>query len=239
MQATEKDLEGLLKLQEVDVVAVGAQKQLDELPQRVQLQALAQKKQSVAEKRAQVGKMLDAARRKAAQIEDEAAILLRKRDDTQGKIDAAKGDYRAVQNLTRDLNGIAKRLEALEDERLAAMAKLEQVEGVMAQVESAIAALDSQAYQLRDSFQEQSAKLNERIADSQARHDEIASGIDPALLKEYLAARKRCGGVAMAQLVGDRCGVCRNLIDANRMLIVKREAPLTTCPSCRRLLIVT
>lgn len=238
MEATGKDLEGLLQLQAVDISRINAEKRLGTLPQRAKLQELAQKKQGVLEKLDQVGKMFDAARRKVTQIEDEAAILGRKRDETQKKIDEASGDFRAVQSLTRDLDGIAKRLATLEDEQVAADEKFTQVEAVKKQVEQAISMLDAQAMQLRDAFQRDSSALNAEIEQLCAQHDELARGISADVLKAYQDACKRSGGIGVARLEESRCTTCRNLIDPNRLLIVKREAPLSRCPSCRRLLIV-
>jgi len=238
MQASERDLQNLLELQEADMAALNAKKKLDGLPQRAQLQALAQKKQGVLEKLEQVAKMHDAARRKVVQVEDESAILSRKRDETQAKIDAARGDFRAVQSLTRDLDGIAKRLGTLETEQLEAAGKLEQIEGVKRQVESAIAALDDQALKIRDSFQRDAGQLKLAADEAATRRQAHVSEIDPALLKAYDAACRRGGGIGMARLVEGKCSTCRSVIDANRLLQVKREAPLAKCPHCGRLLIV-
>ena len=238
MFASSEEIEALLKLQEVDVVSISAQKKLDDLPQRDQLQQLASKKQDVVAKQGQVQKMLDNAQRKVSQIEDEQAILERKREDTQEKIDTSGGDFRAVQSLTRDLDGIAKRLATLEDEQLAAAEKLEQVEAVKSQIDNAISVLDSQALGIRAQFQEQAAALQRDIADAQGRHDGIAAGIGKPLYEAYLTARKRCGGVGIATLVDGRCNTCRSAIDENRLLVIKREAPVSTCPSCRRMLII-
>lgn len=238
MQASENDLRGLLELQEADIAALNADKKLAELPQRAQLQALADKKQAVLEKLGQVAKMHDAARRKLTQVEDEAAILLRKRDDTQAKIDASSGDFRAVQSLTRDLEGIAKRLGTLEEEQVSAAEKLDQVKAVKSQVESAIDAMDAQALKIRESFQRDAAALKEKGDEARNLRAQVAAGIEPALLKAYEETARRAGGIGMARLVDGRCSTCRNAIDANRMLQVRREAPLAKCPSCGRLLIV-
>lgn len=239
MEATTADLEALRELQQVDIVLINTQKRIEGLPHRQQLQELAGKKQAVLEKQGQVSKMHDAAQRKVAQLEDEAAILETKRADTQKRIDEATGDFRAVQSLTRDLGGIAKRLEALEGEQLAASEKLEQVDGVLKQLGQAAEALDAQALQLRGAYQQQLGALQQELQQAQERHDAIASGVGEAVLREYLATARRCGGVGLAELADGKCSVCRNSLDPNRMLVVKREAPLASCPSCRRLLVVS
>lgn len=238
MFASEKDLSSLMELQEADMEVLNLQKKLQQLPQRAQMQELAQKKQGVLAKLAQVSKMHEAARRKVTQIEDETAILERKRDETQEKIDAAKGDFRAVQSLTRDLDGIAKRLGTLEGELLEHSEKYEQVDAVKKQIDGAVSALDAQALKIRDSFQSEASELKAAESEARARRDALAAHIDAALLKAYESAAKRGGGMGVARLVDNHCSTCRNHIDDNRMLQIKREAPLSACPSCGRLLIV-
>ena len=239
MQATRDDLKALLELQQIDIEIINTEKHLSELPQREELAALAEKKKAIVEKLAQVSKMHDSVSRKLIQLEDEQAILTRKRNDTQERIDAAKGDFRAVQSLTRDLNGLAKRLETLEEEQLEAAERSEQVEAVKAQIESATKALDVKAHEIRDSFQQDSAALNATLEQKRQKSAEISANIDPALLKAYREAVRHGGGIGMAQLAENRCGTCRNVIDANRLLQIRREAPLSRCPNCGRLLIVS
>ena len=238
MQATDSEIQALFEMQEADIAAINAQKKLDELPQRAQLQALAEKKLNVTQKLGQVAKMHDAARRKFNSIDDERAILLRKQEDTQAKIDGASGDFRAVQSLTRDLGGIAKRLATLEGEYDAAKEKLSQVSAVKEQVEGAIQAMDAQALRIRDSFQKDASVLKLQADEARAKSEKLAGGIAPEIMKRYTQAAQRGGGVGMARLVEDRCSTCRSHIDPNKLLLVKREAPLSNCPSCGRLLIV-
>ena len=238
MQATSTDLQNLWDLQEADKAGILAQKKIAELPQRNALAELGAKKQQVLEKLASVEKMHESARRALVRIEDEIEIMTRKRDDTQAKIDAASGDYRAVQSLTRDLGGIAKRLDTLDEEHESAKAKYSQVQAVKKQVDAAIASMDAQALKIRESYLNNSMELNERRTKAQQARDQIVSRIDPALVRAYDEAARRGGGIAMARLEDNRCGTCRNVIDANRILLVKREAPLSTCPNCGRLLVI-
>lgn len=238
MQATTTDLQNLWDLQEADRAGLIAKKKIADLPQRNALAELGAKKQQVLEKLASIAKMHESARRSLVRIEDEIEIMTRKRDDTQAKIDAASGDFRAVQSLTRDLGGIAKRLSTLDEEHQAAKVKYSQVQAVKKQVEGAIASLDAQALKIRESFLNESTELKEHQAKAQRARDEIVSRIDPQLVRAYDEAARRGGGIAMARLDDNRCGTCRNAIDANRILLVKREAPLSTCPNCGRLLVI-
>ncbi|MFR8300535.1 MAG: C4-type zinc ribbon domain-containing protein [Gordonibacter urolithinfaciens] len=44
--------------------------------------------------------------------------------------------------------------------------------------------------------------------------------------------------MAVGLLTEGRCGVCRTVIDGGRLIDLKAEAPLGTCPHCKRLLVV-
>ena len=54
----------------------------------------------------------------------------------------------------------------------------------------------------------------------------------------YHRTAARTGGVAVGLLTEGRCGVCRTVIDGGRLIDLKAEAPLGTCPHCKRLLVV-
>ena len=66
----------------------------------------------------------------------------------------------------------------------------------------------------------------------------LAASLPGELADRYERAAKHCGGVAVAILNENACGACRVPIDAGRLASIKREAPLSMCPHCKRLLVV-
>ena len=152
MQATPEDISNLIKLQQADMALIKARKQFDELPQREQIRAARAKREEVLKKQAQADELKRKAAAALKKLEDEDASLVEKQHQVQHEIDEAKGDYRKVESRTKELNGIAKRRGTLEDELVAKAEELEKIEGVVTQVERALAILREQEEKATASF---------------------------------------------------------------------------------------
>ena len=109
---------------------------------------------------------------------------------------------------------------------------------VMKQIMTALSAMEEKEKELVESFQKTGGSLRMVIVEGEKVRAELAQMIDPALLKLYEQTLERCGGVALAELVNNSCGACRISFDQSRLSRIHSEAPLATCPSCHRLLLV-
>ena len=116
--------------------------------------------------------------------------------------------------------------------------KLEKIEGVVAQVKRALAILQEQEEKATASFQKEGGALKAALAKLEAERAALAAVLPGELADAYERAARHCGGVAVAILNGSACGACRVPIDAGRLAAIKREAPLSTCPHCKRMLVV-
>ena len=238
MQATPEDISTLIKLQQADLSLIKARKQFDELPQREQIRVARAKREEVLKKKAQADELKGKAAAALKKLEDEDASLVDKQHQVQQLIDEVKGDYRNVESRTKELNGIAKRRGTLEDELVAKAEELEKVEAVAAQVERALEVLRDQEEKATASFQKEGGALKATLMRLDADRAALAASLPQDLAGAYERAAKHCGGVAVAVLNGDACGACRMPIDAGRLASIKREAPLSTCPHCKRMLVV-
>ena len=238
MEATTEQIEMLDKLQEVDRLRLKAERELAQLPHREQVVELRKRKKGVQEKLVQVQDVISREEKRISRIELEDQQLVEKQRKTQEKIDGAKGDYRAVNTWTRDLEGMMKRRNTLDSQLSSAMEKLGEIEKVRDQAQSVLAKLDAQEGQIVAHFQKDSSKLAEDIEKCKAVGQAIASKIPRELLELYVSAVKRCGGVGLAHLKDMKCSACRNVIDQNRFLQLRREAPLSECPHCHRILVI-
>lgn len=238
MEARTEDIAALLAIQQLDLDIMRAKKKLDELPQRAKILAIRKKRQAIEGKKSQVDALRTEIEQQLARIQDEDERLAERQRETQGKIDAAKGDYRGVESLSKDLNGMAKRRATLEGEYNETAEKLERAEEVSSQVESALATLASQEEQLVASFQKEGGEITAQIGPLTKQREERARETSSDLLARYEKIAAKSGGVGIAVLSGDRCGACRSQISEGKLLQVRAEAPLSTCPSCKRLLVV-
>ena len=238
MDATIEQIEMLDKLQEVDRLRLKAERELSQLPHREQVVNIRKQKSGVLEKLAQVQDMIAREEKRVSRIELEDQQLVEKQQKTQEKIDGAKGDFRAVNTWTRDLEGMVKRRNTLDGELSAVMEKLGEIEKVRDQAQAVVSKLEAQEEQVVAAYRAESARLSDDIEKCRAVGQMIASKLPRDLVEHYVAAVKRCGGVGMAHLVDMQCSACRNAIDHNRYLQLRREAPLAECPSCHRILVI-
>lgn len=238
MQAEFQELETLLEIQKIDLDIMQAKKKRVELPQRIAVMRLRKKRGEIQEKLDQVIDLQKQADAEMTVIEDEDRSLVEKQQRAQELIDAAGSDYRKVESHSREMAGVAKRRETLAERRVEAEAKLGKIKGVRDQLEGAIAASEAEEARLRADFEGEDNALAEHIRSCTAQRDEMAAAIDPALVKLYEKTAAKTGGVAIGKLEEDACGICRTGIEGGRLIALKAEAPLGTCPTCKRLLVV-
>lgn len=238
MQATPEQLSILMKLQQTDLALLKTRKQFDGLPQREQIRQARDAREQVLKKQEQVGRLRSAAEEQVAKFEREDAALVEKQHQIQRQIDEARGDFRNVESRTKELNGIAKRRAKLEEELMAKAEELEKIEGVAAQVKQALSAVEQQEQAATASFQKEGGALKAALAQLQAVQAELISALPEELCSRYEKTAKRCGGVALAVLNGESCGACRMPIEHGKLVEIKREAPLSTCPHCKRMLVI-
>lgn len=238
MQATPEQLSCLVKLQQTDMALIKARKQFDELPQREQIRAARAKREEVLKKQGQAEELRRRCKAEVSKLEDEDSSLSDKQHEVQRLIDEAQGDYRNVESRTKELDGIAKRRSVIEDELMAKGEELEKIEGVAAQIAKALEVLKAQEEKATASFQREGGELKATIVQLEATRAEFAGLVGDELAGLYDKTATRCGGVAVAILNEGKCGACRVPIDSGRLAEIKREAPLATCPHCKRMLII-
>ena len=156
----------------------------------------------------------------------------------QEAIDGSRGDYRNVEAHTKELNGFAKRRNTLEEELTKLGEELAKIQGVQDQVSRALAEIEKQEKAAIASFQQEGGALQADIGRMTANRETLSAELSDELRDAYDRTAARTGGVAVGLLTEGRCGVCRTVIDGGRLIDLKAEAPLGTCPHCKRLLVV-
>lgn len=238
MQASEQQVAALLRLQQLDLNVLRMKKQLEELPEREQIAQARAKRDAIEKKQEQVRALQSAAEEEVARIEDEDDFYARKQADLQQEIGSAQGDYRKLEACTNELNTIAKKREKLAFELDPAAANLEKVHAVAAQISQALAQVDELERRATERFMEIGGELKASIESTSAERDEASRELPDDVARLYAKTAARCGGVAVSVLSGTKCGACRTEIAHERLIDLKRDAPLAICPHCRRLLVI-
>ncbi len=238
MKANVDELAALLKLQNCDLQALQARKRLEQAPEREKLAALTQKREALEEKAAQVESMRERVESEVAAIEREDAQLVTKQARVQDLISLAGTDYRSIETHSKELNGIAKRRTTLEEKLVSTSDELDKIEALRAQIEQAQTLVSGEESRTRERFESMTSQVEAEIKAAEAEGSVQERKLSAPLLKAYRAAALRSGGVAVARLTEGRCGACRSVIEQGHLIALRAEAPLGTCPVCKRLLIV-
>ncbi len=238
MQATAQQIETLEQLVEIDMGLLALKRKLDALPQREQIQTLREKRALLSQKKRSLMPLHEKAAFEVNRLTDEVKLLTARIEGLQQKVDDAQGDFRSVSSLTKELDGAAKRKEAVEVSLKEAVAKLSEADSLLKRVNAGSEDMRSQEASLLGQINEQAAGIKAEADEAAAKRTALMAVLDADQRKEYVRACKECGGVAVAHLNGSSCSACRNSLDQNRLLQIRHEAPLSVCPHCKRLLVV-
>ena len=239
MRIDSQDVATLLHMQEIDMQVIRTNKELEGMPERKKILDCRVRQRAVAEKAEQVEGLLAKAESKLTKLTDEDDGLAERQAKVQAEIDEVKGDFRSVQSRTKELSGIAKRRETLEEEMSSADAEVEKVRAVKAQIEAAAQKLADEEAAATKVFVEEGGKLKGRAAELKAERAGLASTVDAEALRVYERTARATGGVPMALLADDHCGACRCAIDHGRVSDMRRGGNVGTCPNCGRLLVLS
>ena len=238
MQVSFDELNVLQEIQRIDLEIIQTKKARASLPKRIEVAKIRKKRDEISPKLDQVMDMQAAKQAEITAVEDEDRSLVEKQDRAQADIDAAGADYRAVESHSKDMAGIVKRRVTLEEKLGELNGEMEKIQAVRNQLEAALALCEKKESELRSSYEAEDGELVNNIRKLMAQREELAKGISADLVKLYETTAAKTGGVARGRLEEDKCGVCRASIEGGRLIELRANAPLGSCPSCKRLLIV-
>lgn len=238
MQVTPEEIDALYDVQAIDLEISKMERQLEELPQRQLILRLRKKREAIAEKLSQVQALRKDATKKLNRINDEDASLQKKEAGVQAAIEAAGNDFRNAESRTKELDGIFRRRNELSESRESVGAELAKIKALEAQVNAALEELDASEAQATESFKSEGTALMKSIASNKAARDAVLAQVSPDVGRLYSKTSELFDTVFIGKLEGSACSVCRAKIEPGRLIAIMKEAPLSTCPSCKRLLII-
>lgn len=237
---TPEQLGGLLALSDTDSEIRRLQKRLDELPEQQQLDDTIEERTRVEQARADRTLDQDQAQAEASR-EDREVEQLRTRLEAEqqrmygGDITNAK----ELSSMKAEIESVQRRIAEHEDAELEAMQRAEEIDAEIADLDRQIAALGERIDELTVARDEAARSIMAEIAELEVQADRQRDPLPPDLLARYDDARDRLGGGAVGHLDGDRCSACGiglSYADVNALV---EGPPLTTCPSCQRLMVVS
>jgi predicted nucleic acid-binding Zn-ribbon protein len=227
----------LLDLQELDLEIGREKKHLDELPEKAAILEVRSKKHEVSELHGKGELLLGKLRKDLKAHQDEIFMLTQKIDAEQAKV-METTDHRVIQSITREMDGLRRRRDKVENESLGLMERIEKATGQVATIEEALTKLDRKEVGLTEQYKTVGHQVQLEIARLEARRGEVAKQLTPDMLDRYEALRKAKGGVAVGKLEAGGCSACRMQLPAQRVRALESGPAVGACPQCNRLIVV-
>ena len=143
-----------------------------------------------------------------------------------------------MSSVEAEIESTERRLEEHEEDLMVVLERSEELDGRIAAAEADLVAARAAVDEARTALDDTAKTILAEIGEARARRDRQAADLPEDLLGRYDAAAARGGGTGIGQLEGQACSACRielSRVDVDDLL---RGPDLTTCPQCRRLLVV-
>jgi len=227
----------LLELQTTDIEIARATKHLDELPEKAAILQARAKQREVAVLAQKAGLLLRKLEAEVKVRKDEAEMIDAKLSQEQAKI-MATTDHRAVQSISREMDGLKRRRDKIEMEELQFMERAEKARSQVAAIEDHQAKLATTEAGLVEAFKQVGGGVQDEIASLEKRRAQLAKRVPAQTLERYEKIRSAKGGIGVGRLEGSMCSACRMELPAERVKDLTEGPDVGLCPQCRRLIVV-
>jgi len=231
--------EMLIALMEQDRALDRASKALDELPEKQEILKLRRRLKEIEGVAEKARAYLRTANSMVSRAADEVSSVDMKIESEQAKVlSGAVTDAKELRNLTREIDALVRRKDALERDQLALMEKSEAGEAQEARVEATLKAGHAKEAELIAAFKTHGGQMQTEIAHLKAGRDAITAKLDGQLLARYEALKESKRGVAVGILQGALCSACRTEIPSGQRQKLNAGPEVGECPNCKRMIVV-
>jgi uncharacterized protein len=230
----------LLTLQDQDTLADQLRHRRANLAERAELARLTTDLQAHDAVTAVVEAKRTALRRDQHRIEDEVASVETKAADADRTLySGTVTSPRELKAFQDDLESLRRRQKQLEDQVIELMEQIEPLDEQIGRRGEERSDIEQRVSEVRAALQAREHELETELGEVLAQRDDIASKVEPDLLRRYDQLRTELGGIAVAPLVGSSCGGCHLTLSAMELDRI-RSGPADTlvyCEECGRLLV--
>jgi uncharacterized protein len=229
-------------VQELDSRLDQLRRQLANLPETKELDALTRERSQVAGAVRDAQIRVDDLGREQRKADADVEQVKTRRSRDQDRMD--KGLVTSPKDLERmqgELVSLARRISELEDTELEVMEQLEAAQAELAEHTARVAQIDARVVELTASRDVKAADVTEQLSAVTAERKVTASGVPDDLLALYTKLREQKAGVGAAALRARRCGGCSlqlNASDLGRIAKAPTDEVLR-CEECDRILVRT
>lgn len=233
------DLERLLELQSTDHRIRKVQHILDDLPEQRQLVEANELVGDLGRQHEDLRVELERVNAEQRQLERETDVLIERRDVERVRLyDGSVTNARELKSVEAEVDATVRRIEEHEESMLEVMERLDVLEERSTGLLSEAEATRQRVADLEVTLDESSKEWLAELAELKVVRDRQAGEIPGELLTRYDQAAARGGGTGIGRLEGNACTACRIEMSFADVGELFDGPPLTTCPQCRRLLVV-
>ena len=182
----------------------------------------------------------DKVAREEQQLDDEARSLADKAKEVEGRMYSGEiSSPKELQAMQADVEQLRKHQRTIENRELELMEVREPLDATVADLDQQRTALGSDVDRCAAALGAAEAEIIAEMQAERATRDELAAGIDAALVKEYERCRTLAKGAGVARLVGTTCQGCHLSVPAIEAEQIKRTGgqPLAHCDNCGAILV--
>ena len=228
----------LLRLQEIDLELMRTKKTAEALPQRQKVAAARAAAKKVAGELTKIVGQRKDLEIELADLDDSKRFFSEKVTEIQDG--TYNQDFRSAQDMEYNLATLAKKIEKCDYDTEHLLPRLETVERAEKNARALAEKLEREEAAQVASFKQAMDKITEQVKALASERERIVADLPASIVTSYEAARKRFGGVAVEMLVGNRPSACRVALQPSSFTDIRRSgAEVTTCPYCKRILVVT
>jgi predicted nucleic acid-binding Zn-ribbon protein len=140
--------------------------------------------------------------------------------------------------LSREIDIAKKTNESVGEQAKLLAAQAEEIGRSIQALQEKLDEKESGAQEELEGLVRREAEFGARTAALDARRAELATRVEPALLSRYENIRKRRGGIAVTQVIGNTCRGCNRNIPPQMAIILARANSIENCPNCNRIIYV-
>lgn len=142
-----------------------------------------------------------------------------------------------LETLQASLEALKRQNEGIEESSVEAMAKAEKLETDLETKKAKLTKVEAAWKNSQKELRAEGSKLQKQYVLLKKKRESASGTIDATLLNNYEQLRKRKGGIAVAALDGDGCGVCHMQVPSGVVSAARSvRDDLVHCPSCGRIL---
>jgi len=201
MIATPAQQRRLLDLQTLDTTIARLSRKWKQLPERAELESLAEASATAKHDFMTVQRELDGLQAEISRLEDDVRTVASRRERDEALL-AQSSSSKEAMSLQNELETLARRQTELEDRELEIMESHEAAESRMRLATEAVDAVETQRSELLAAIARAEADISAELTSAKQERAGVAAEIQGDLLELYAATRERVG-IGAARLRGN------------------------------------